>query len=115
MINLPYSRGEVVWGPEPFKSVVRPRPWVVLSNERHPFHGEEYLAATLTTTKRKEVIEIKEKHWIEGGAPKKSYVAPWVIITLKHGDVQEKIGKLKPDFLKRVVEDLKSYISRKND
>ncbi|KXA96036.1 hypothetical protein AKJ38_04040 [candidate division MSBL1 archaeon SCGC-AAA259I14] len=96
-------------------SVVRPRPWVILSNEKHPFHGEEYLAATLTTTKRKEVVEIKKEHWIEGNAPKKSYVAPWVIITLKHGDIQEKIGKLKPGFLEKVVEDLKSYISRKKE
>ena len=114
MINLPYSRGDVVWGPEPFKSVVRPRPWVVLSNEKHPFHGEEYLAATLTTTERKEVIEIREEHWIKGDTPKKSYVAPWVIITLKHEDIQEKIGKLKPDLLEEVVEDLKSFISRRN-
>lgn len=84
---------------------------MIISNERHPFQGEEYLAATLTTTERPEAIEIKEEHWIEGGAPKKSYVAPWVIITVKHGDIKEKIGKLNPDFLDGIVDKLKSYTS----
>lgn len=66
----------------------------------------------MTTTRRSGAIEIKEEDWDEAGAPRKSYVAPWVIITLKHEDVQEKIGKLDPSFLDEIVNNLKSYVSR---
>lgn len=66
----------------------------------------------MTTTRRSEAIEIMEEDWDEGGAPRKSYVAPWVIITLKHEDVQEKIGKLDLSFLDEIVNNLKSYVSR---
>lgn len=107
---MTYNRGDVIWGPEPFKPAVKPRPWVIISNENHPFHGEEYLAVTLTTTKRPEALEIIESHWIEGSAPRKSYAAPWVVITIKHKDIKEKIGKLDLDFLDKIIKNLESYI-----
>ena len=45
-----FERGDVVYGADPFKSTGAGRPWLVLSNsEGHPFHGEQYIALTLTS------------------------------------------------------------------
>jgi hypothetical protein len=29
---MSYQRGDVVWGPDPFKSGENPRPWLILNN-----------------------------------------------------------------------------------
>ncbi len=45
-----FERGDVVYGDDPFKTDEAARPWLVVSNhEGRPFHGEQYLALTLTT------------------------------------------------------------------
>jgi hypothetical protein len=45
-----FERGDVVFGADPFKRAEAGRPWLVLSNhEGRAFHGEQYIAVTLTT------------------------------------------------------------------
>ena len=45
-----FKRGDVVYGEDPFKGAGDSRPWLILSNhEGRPFHGEQYIALTLTT------------------------------------------------------------------
>jgi hypothetical protein len=45
-----FERGDVVCGDDPFKREDDARPWLIFSNhEGRPFHGEQYIALTLTT------------------------------------------------------------------
>ncbi len=45
-----FERGDIVYGDDPFKGEENARPWLILSNhEDRPFHGEQYIALTLTT------------------------------------------------------------------
>ncbi|ERG94073.1 MAG: hypothetical protein J07HQW2_00507 [Haloquadratum walsbyi J07HQW2] len=45
-----FDRGDVVYGDDPFKGDEDARPWLILSNhEGRPFHGEQYIALTLTS------------------------------------------------------------------
>lgn len=44
---MTYQRGDVVWGPDPFKSGENPRPWLILNNDTHPFSEEEYRVAVV--------------------------------------------------------------------
>jgi hypothetical protein len=45
-----FERGDVVYGDDPFKTGEDARRWLVPSNhEGRPFHGEQYIAVTLTT------------------------------------------------------------------
>jgi mRNA interferase MazF len=45
-----FERGDVVYGDDPFKGEEDARPWLILSNyEGRPFHGEQYIALTLTS------------------------------------------------------------------
>jgi mRNA-degrading endonuclease toxin of MazEF toxin-antitoxin module len=44
------KRGSVWWGPALFKEGDMYRPWLVLSDEMHPFAEEECIGVGLTTT-----------------------------------------------------------------
>ena len=74
---MSYQRGDVVWGPDPFKSGENPRPWLILNNDTHPFGEEEYMTVTLTTTPHDEGIPLEDTNWVEGGMPRQSYASPW--------------------------------------
>jgi mRNA-degrading endonuclease toxin of MazEF toxin-antitoxin module len=78
-----YSQGAVVIAEGPFGNNPK-RPYLILSNNRVPFHGQEYIAAVITTTARTEAIELTTSRFTRGGLPRRSYVSPWSILTLKH-------------------------------
>ena len=71
-----YEPGDVVYGDDPFKGAEDARPWLVISNhEGQSFHGNQYIASTLTTkTWHDDFIEIPEASWIRGGTPDDSRV-----------------------------------------
>lgn len=74
-----FERGDVVYGDDPFKGVEAARPWLVLSNhEDRPFHGEQYIALTLTSKSwTNGLIDIPAESWLRGGTPDESRIVPW--------------------------------------
>jgi mRNA interferase MazF len=45
-----FERGDIVYGDDPFKREEDARPRLILLNhEGRPFHGEQYIAVTLTS------------------------------------------------------------------
>lgn len=64
-----YSRGDVVKGPNHFSSADS-RPYVALSDDTHPFSGEEAIYALVTTTSRPDAIPIADADFVSGGLPK---------------------------------------------
>lgn len=79
---MAYSQGAVVVAEDPFGTAPR-RPYLVVSNGRTPFHGEEYIAAAVTTTARDEAIELTDERFERGELSRRSYVSPWAVVTLK--------------------------------
>jgi mRNA interferase MazF len=55
----------------------------VISNSRIPFADEESIAAVVTTTSRDEAIELTDDRFERGELPRRSYVSPWTLVTLK--------------------------------
>ena len=76
----PYERGDVIWHPAPFRD--GGRPYVVLSDDDHPFYGEEYAVVGVTTTERERGVALTSEAWNEGGAPKPSWASPWYVLTI---------------------------------
>ncbi|MDZ7730973.1 MAG: hypothetical protein U5K37_08745 [Natrialbaceae archaeon] len=107
---MPYRRGDVVWGPDPFKAGEHPRPWLILNNDTHPFGTEESMTVTLTTTPHDAGIQITDTHWIEGGMPRESYVSPWAIAAPTHTAIVRRQGRLEESFVRTVVGALTSYL-----
>ncbi|MDZ7688925.1 MAG: hypothetical protein U5J64_09435 [Halobacteriales archaeon] len=118
MSNRVFSRGDVVWAPDFFKLSMRselgepnPRPWLVINTDAHPFSDEEYIALSLTTTKRDIAVKIDDLDWVTGGGPRNSYVVPWNPATLKHGWVGDnRQGRLSEKFVEEAVEEMKGYV-----
>jgi len=73
-----FERGDVVYGDDPFKGAEAARPWLVLSNHQgRPFHGEQYIALTVTTKSWMDnLIEIPDGSWLRGGMPDESRIVP---------------------------------------
>lgn len=94
---------------DPFKTGGR-RPFVLVSNQTHPFQGTEYIAATLTTTERDEAIALSADDWEIGSSPRDSYVSPWGVMTLKDAAIDRRVGRLRAAVLEQIAEELYGYI-----
>ena len=101
-----YEPGDVVYGGDPFKGEDGAHPWLVVSNhENRPFHGEQYIALTLTTRSwMDDLIEIPEEAWLRGGTPRRSRIVPWGIQSLDADDVERWQGTIERQLLKRAVD-----------
>jgi mRNA-degrading endonuclease toxin of MazEF toxin-antitoxin module len=91
----PYQRGDVVWHPAPFRD--GGRPYVVLSDDQHPYYGEEYMVVGVTTSEREQAVALTPATWAKGGAPKRSWASPWYVLTVEHATITERLGHLTPE------------------
>ncbi|WP_135823178.1 type II toxin-antitoxin system PemK/MazF family toxin [Halostella litorea] len=107
---MSYQRGDVVWGPDPFKSTENPRPWLILNNDAHPFGEEEYMTVTLTTTPHDATVPIESADWVEGDMPRQSYASPWAVASPKHAAIVRRQGRLQEDFVRTVIETMQTYL-----
>lgn len=79
---MAYSQSAIVVAEDPFGNTPK-RPYLILSNDQVPFHGEEYVAAVITTTGRPAAVELTDDRFERGRLPRTSYVSPWSVLTLK--------------------------------
>jgi len=91
-----FERSDVIYGADPFKSEDDARPWLILSNhEGRPFHGEQYIALTLTSKSWMDgLIELPEESWLHGGTPDESRIVPWGVQSIGHEDIDFWQGRL---------------------
>lgn len=103
-----FSRGDVVYGDDPFKRTETPRPWVICTNhEGRPFHGDQYIALTLTSKSwMDDLIDIPESSWIRGGTPQRSRIVPWGVQSLGRADIGHWQGTIAEDLVESAVEAL---------
>lgn len=106
---MSYPRGAVVKGPDLFADHDF-RPYLCLSDETHPFHDEEALYATVTTTRRSAAIPLTEDDFATGGLTRESYVNPWTIATIRHADMHEEEGRLVTETVETIAGDAAGYL-----
>lgn len=107
-----FARGDVVYGDDPFKGEEDARPWLILSNhEDRPFHGEQYIALTLTTKSWVNgVIEIPETSWTHGGTPDESRIVPWGIQSISQEDIDFWQGRIAGSLVDEAVDALEKEL-----
>lgn len=111
--DLPiYEPGDVVYGADPYKGDEAARPWLIISNhEGKPFHGEQYIALSLTTrTWMDGLVEINESAWIRGGTPDDSRIIPWAVQSIDRDDIDYWQGRLDGKLVAEVIESLVDYL-----
>lgn len=106
---MPHPQGAVVIASDPFGSAPT-RPYLILSNDRHPFHGEEYIAAVVTTTIRDSAVELEEGAFVRGGLPRRSYVSPWNPVTLEGSMIDKHVATVVAAVVDDVVAKLNTYL-----
>ncbi|MEZ3115703.1 hypothetical protein RYH80_07210 [Halobaculum sp. MBLA0147] len=108
------SRGEVVWGRDPFRSGTNPRPWVVVASARLPYPSRDSLAVACTTSSHHaSAVRIPSGAWVAGDPNRESHVLPWTVTTLRDGeDVVGVQGRVRNQFVERLVDDLCAVLGR---
>lgn len=105
-----YTRRDVVWAPDPFRSGSNPRLWLVLAAHALPYPGEEYVSAALTTSDLPENHEVGDA-WEVGRHPeKRSYCSPWVLATIKHRAITNPQGRVTVEFADEMAESACGYL-----
>ncbi|MFB6151722.1 MAG: type II toxin-antitoxin system PemK/MazF family toxin [Haloarculaceae archaeon] len=109
-----FERGDVVYGADPFKEDGTARPWLVISNhEGRPFHGEQYIALTLTTKSWMDgLVEVPESSWVRGGTPDRSRIVPWGVQSIDRSDIDFWQGRLDGDVVDEAVGGLVDELQR---
>lgn len=109
-----FERGDVVYGTDPFKTSESARPWLIVSNhEGRPFHGEQYLALTLTTRSWMDgLVDIPDGAWVRGGTPATSRVVPWGVQSLARSDIDRWQGRLDDGVVDEAVDALVAELRR---
>lgn len=79
------------------------RPYVCLSDETHPFSDEEALYAAATTTERPAAVALEPSDFASGGLPRKTYVNPWTVASVRHADVSGIEGRLDEDAVQTIA------------
>lgn len=74
---MPPEQGEVWWGPASHKSNPAYRPWLIVSDDSHPFSTVECIVVAMTTRERPEAIPVPDDAWVRGGSKKDAYISPW--------------------------------------
>ena len=106
---MAYSQGAIVIAEDPFGKNPK-RPYLVLSNDHVPFHGQEYIAAVITTTARKEAVELTANRLQRGHLPQMSYVSPWSVLTLKDWMITKQPAEATDATVDEVREALDTYL-----
>ena len=106
---MPHPQGGVVIAHDPFGAGSN-RPYLLLSDDRHPFHGREYIAAVVTTTDRENAIPVAADSFEEGSLPRRSYVSPWNPVTLKGYQIDKHVATLSVTIIDDVVAELNTYV-----
>lgn len=109
MTDQSYDRGAVVKGPD-LLGPNKHRPYVCLSTDDPPFRDEEAVYAVVTTTRRSAAIPLASADFTSGGLPRDSYVNPWVLVTIKHDDIQDIEGQLAEDTVDKIARDAAAHI-----
>lgn len=104
-----YSQGAVVVAEDPFGNAPK-RPYLLISNDQHPFSGEESLAAAITTSARSEALELTARRFERGRLDRTSYVSPWAIVTLKQWMITKQPAEVTSKTVSEVRERLMTYL-----
>ncbi|RQG95742.1 type II toxin-antitoxin system PemK/MazF family toxin [Natrarchaeobius oligotrophus] len=108
---MDYDRGDVVIGYDKFKENSDGRPFLIVSGENTPFHGEQYITLSLTTrTWYEDRIPIEESDWVEGGAPRSSSIMPWSVNSISATEIDVKQGTLTEPIVTMATEQLSRYV-----
>lgn len=104
---MTYARGAVVVASDPFGNTPR-RPYLVMSDETHPFAGEQYIAVGVSTKTYEASISLAGA-FVDGELTRESFVAPWAVVTLRDADIERAVARVTDSLTERTAERMASF------
>jgi len=105
------ERCDVVRSVDPFKlGEDSQRPWLIVSNDSHPFGDEQFVAVAISTKEYGDLISLKPGVWTVGGVPQQSFVSPWAVHSPRVEDLIAWQGRVTDEFVNEVVDELETYL-----
>lgn len=105
------QRGDVVRSIDPFKlGVDSQRPWLVVSNDSHPFEDEQCLSVAISTKEYPDSLALRPEVWEVGGVPEESFVSPWAVHSPRTEDFVAWQGRVSEGFVDSVVDEVTTYL-----
>jgi mRNA-degrading endonuclease toxin of MazEF toxin-antitoxin module len=105
------QRGDVVRSTDPFKlGTDKQRPWLILTDERHPFANEQFIAVAISRKEYAPSIPLLDEVWKIGGVPEESFAAPWSVHSPRIEDMVAWQGRVTESFVERVACALWEYL-----
>lgn len=106
-----HERGDIVWADDPFKDGEDAgRPFLVVSNDHHPFVDEQVSVVALTTTPRDAAVPLADDAVTIGGLPRESYVAPWLTFTRDERHIERRLARVEQEFVDAIIDELLTYL-----
>lgn len=87
-----YERGYIVVAADPFGNTPR-RPYVIVSDESHPFAGRQYIALGISTKEYSESMPLAGQ-FIQGELTRESFVSPWAVVSLRAGHIDRAVAQV---------------------
>jgi len=108
MSDTIYRQKDIVLVPFPYSDLTgaKRRPALIISNSK--LNGEDFVCCLITSKKQKE-FEIKKSFMVGGSLPFKSWAKPHRIFTIDKRVVVKKLGSIKNNFYKDIVNKISSY------
>lgn len=105
---MTFQRGSIVVASDPYGHTPR-RPSLILSDETHPFAGEQYIAAGVTTKEYQPSISL-EGRFVEGGLSERSFVSPWAIVSLREADIERAVAIVEQPVTRTTAEQMARFV-----
>ncbi|PSP83562.1 hypothetical protein BRC96_06990 [Halobacteriales archaeon QS_6_64_34] len=86
------------------------RPWLIVSNDSHPFGDKQFVTVAVSTKKYEDSITLEPDVWSVGGVPQQSFVSPLAVHSPRIEDLVAWQGRVTDEFVRDVVTALETYL-----
>ena len=103
-----HERGVVVVATDPFGNTPR-RPYLLISDDTHPFPGDQYITLGITTKEYAESVPLAGA-FETGTLNRDSFVSPWAVVSLQDSDVDRAVARVTTELIETVTDQTMRYI-----
>lgn len=107
-----HQRDTIVVAADPFGTTPR-RPYLVVSDDRHPFAGEQCIALGISTKQHDESISLSGA-FVEGTLDRESFVAPWAVVSLRETTIDRAVARVEESVTEMAVRRMTGYLGRRD-
>jgi hypothetical protein len=102
-----YIRGRVVVAVDPYGDAPR-RPYVIVSDDTHPFAGRQYIALGISTKEYSESIPLAGT-FVEGKLTRESFVSTWAVVSLRASHIDRAVAQVSTDLTNKATRKMAAY------